>query len=173
MEDQNLMGNPFKKSERKELAEVIISQIDFIRKELSKEARPSFTKQEVIEGKIVTISVPDQRKVNQKSVETLNGLLQFYFDDKIKEGLKKISQFRSNAYKMFFDKYMEQETIEVFKTQSEESQRINDSSPIGNAILQQLIDYYDAIVRREFNELVLLFKRRNELSGKRTVNYDK
>ena len=168
---EEITGNPYKKEDKKTLSEVIISQIDIIRKELSKEPRPSFSKQEVMDGKIITVSVPDQRKVNARSVETLNGLLRFYFDDKVKEGLEEISRSRSNAYKKFFNIYLERETEEYYKEQAKNSEIITNSSQTGHRILKQLTNYYDDLVRKEFVELVLLFKRKNELSGKRTVGY--
>ena len=48
--EKEFVSNPYKKEEKKSLAEVIISQIDVCRKEFSKEMKPGFNQKIFFNG---------------------------------------------------------------------------------------------------------------------------
>ena len=170
--ENEISSSSYKKDEKKTLAEVIISQIDVCRKELSKEILPSYDGQKVIEGQVVNWKFPDQSITNQKSVETLNGLLRYYFDDTFKENFKIIFKTRKEAYERYHKNYLEKETNETVKHRSEKTGLINNITSTGTYFLNALKRYREGLVREEFEQLVLLFKRRNELIGKKTAKYE-
>ncbi len=167
---EEITSNPYKKEDKKTLGEVIISQIDVCRKEFSKEMKKGFQTQKVLDGQIITLQIPDQRETVKQCTKTLYDLLLFYFDEKVKENINRIEKNLKSLPKGFLQLYLEQETIKPLKEQAEKTKVIPNTS-FGEKMKQQLINSQSECYREMFQELVLLFKRRNELSGKRTLGY--
>lgn len=163
-------SNPYKKDEKKTLGEVIISQIDVCRKEFNKELKKGFEQQMVIEGKVITVTVPDQRKTNIQCTRTLHDLMMFFFDDKFIKRLKEIKTLLNDSGKLYLERYIKMEQHTKFKKIAEASKMIQ-NTPTGERVFQELMNYQSEIYREMFQELILLFKRRNELSGKRTLGW--
>ena len=170
MENENLGIGSYKKEDKKSLAEVIISHIDFCRKELSKQLRPGFKQQTVMEGHVITIEVPDQRQVNKQCVKTLSDLLEFYFDEKFIKQMGKIQKNFDDSGEKFMKIYLSKEQNEHLKSKVEKQKALPGTS-LGDNVRQQWINYLDELYRIMFKELILLFKRKNELSGKRSLGY--
>ena len=167
---EDFVSNPYKKDEKKTLGEVIISQIDVCRKEFSKELKKGFQQQVIVSGKVITVNVPDQRHTNIQCTKTLHDLLMFAFDKDFKEKLKKIKTNLNGAVKSYVEKYIEIETDSRLKKIATQTNMIQ-NSPTGERIFQALMNYQSDLYREMFQELVLLFKRKNELSGKRTLGW--
>jgi len=169
--EETFNSNPFRKEEKKTLSEVIIAQIDACAKEFSKEMKKGFEYQQVIEGQRVTLTAPDQRHTAINHTKTLYDLLLYFFDDIIKEKLKELREEINSSQKKNFDTYIQFESDFKSKKQATAMNTFAPTS-IGdfsrNINLNELAEHY----RTMFQELVLLFKRRNELSGKRMVTYD-
>ncbi len=170
MEEESSGVGSYKKEDKKSLAEVIIAHIDFCRKELSKQLRSGFKTQSVMQGQVITVDVPDQREVNKQCVKTLRDLLEFYFDEKFNEQMKEIKNEFNGSGKIYLGSYLEKEKNPHL---IEETKRLNilPSTSLGDTIKQQWINYHDDLYRKMFKELILLFKRKNELSGKRSLGY--
>lgn len=170
MDNENLGIGSYKKEDKKSLAEVIIAHIDFCRKELSKQLRPGFKQQTVFEGQVITVEIPDQREVNKQCVLTLSDLLEFYFDEKYEKQIKEIEEKLNNSGKIYLESYLKKERNPHL---IEETKRLNILPPthLGDNIKQQWINYHNKLYREMFKELILLFKRKNELSGKRSLGY--
>ena len=171
MNEGKFVSNPYKKEDKKSLAEVVISQIDVCRKEFSKELKKGFQQQVIVSGKVITVNVPDQRHTNIQCTKTLHDLMIFFFDEKfnkkynlIKEKLEKISS-------IYLNKYILSEQDPRFKRIAEATKMIQ-NSPTGERIFQELMNHQSELYREVFQELVLLFKRKNELSGKRMISWD-
>ena len=169
-EGDSFVSNPYKKDEKKTLGEVVISQIDVCRKEFSKELKKGFEHQTVFEGKIITINVPDQRLTNMQCTKTLHDLLMFFFDEKFKHKLKIINGKLVTSGNVYLDKYILLEVNRHLKVIAKETKMIQHSI-VGDKIFQQLMNYQSELYREMFQELILLFKRKNELSGKRTLSW--
>lgn len=170
MSNEQFVSNPYKKDEKKSLGEVVISQIDFCRKEFSKELKKGFQQQIIVSGKVITINVPDQRHTNIQCTKTLYDLLMFFFDEEFNERYKKIKDKINKAGGIYLNKYIKIERNYKFKKFAEKSNRIQ-NTPEGERIFQELMNYQSELYREIFQELILLFKRKNELSGKRTLGY--
>ncbi len=170
MEQESLGIGSYKKEDKKSLAEVIIAHIDFTRKELSKQLRPGFKQQTVMEGHVITIEVPDQRQVNKQCVKTLSDLLEYFFDEKYKEAMGKIQEDFDSSGKKYMDIYLSKEQNEHLKTQVEKQQALPGTS-LGENVRQEWINFHDELYRKMFKELILLFKRKNELSGKKSLGH--
>ncbi len=170
MEEDNLGIGSYKKEDKKSLAEVIIAHIDLCRKELSKQLRPGFRQQTVMDGQVITVEVPDQRQVNKQCVKTLSDLLEYFFNDEYKKKIKEIEEKFEKSGDIFMKRYLSRESNEPLKI-SAEKQKALPSTPLGDNIKQQWINYHDELYREMFKELILLFKRKNELSGKRSLGH--
>ncbi len=166
-------SNPYKKEDKKSLAEVILSQIDVCRKEFSKEMKPGFNQKIFFNGEWIIISHADQRQTNIAVTKTLYNLLQWYFDDTFKAEYKKFQTLQNNSNKLFLKKYIELEMNSNLKELAERTKRIpsHKLSKISGDIRQSHLNYIAELYRELFSELVLLFKRKNELSGKRSVGW--
>lgn len=171
MTGESFVSNPYKKDEKKTLGEVVISQIDVCRKEFSKELKKGFEQQIIVSGKVITVNVPDQRQTNIQSTKTLHDLLLFFFDKTLKDKLEKLKKRIDSSGKMFLKKYLLVEQNVKLKMIGEKTNMIQNSS-IGERIFQELMNHQSDLYREMFQELILLFKRKNELSGKRVLSWD-
>jgi len=169
-EVKEFVSNPYKKEDKKTFGEVVIAQIDVGRKEFSKEMKKGFSTQAIAEGKVITIQIPDQRLVVMQVTKTLHDLLLFYFDEEVKEKIESINKRLLGSGEIYVKRYVEQETNTQLKKIAEKTGQIQSSS-LGQSLHQQLMNYQSELYREMFQELILLFKRKNELSGKRMIGY--
>lgn len=163
-----------KKDEKKTLPEVIIAQIDKCTNEFSKEMKKGYETSIQQDGKWFPVTLPDQRKTVIQCVQTLHDILLFYFDEEIKKSLKKIETDLEGLYNKFLVKFIKQEPVKIFREYTARNKSIHpkfDTNGIGSNIYQEYWNARAEIYREMFQELVLLFKRKNELSGKRTLGY--
>ncbi len=171
--EKEFVSNPYKKEEKKSLAEVIISQIDVCRKEFSKEMKPGFNQKIFFNGEWIVVSHPDQRRTNIAVTKTLYNLLQWFFDETFKDEYRKFQKLQNGSNKLFLDKYIKLEMNSNLKRMAEETKKIpsHKLSKLSGDIRESHLNYIAELYRELFSELVLLFKRKNELSGKRTLSW--
>ncbi len=117
------------------------------------------------------VSIPDQRKVDQQVTLALKDLLLYYFDETAKTQMKRIEQAIKDAPNKFYELYLQKEYWQPYKEAAAVSKLIQtgDNSNVGHFINQQFEDYIFECYRIMYQELILLFKRKNELSTKRSV----
>ncbi len=165
--------NPYKKEDKKSLAEVILSQIDVCRKEFSKEMKPGFNQKIFFNGEWIIVAHPDQRQTNIAVTKTLYNLLQWFFDEKFEEQYEKIIELKEGSNELFLKRYIELEMNSNLKRIAEETKIIpsHKLSKLSGEIRQSHLNYIAELYRELFSELVLLFKRKNELSGKRSLGW--
>ena len=125
----------------------------------------------VVCGKLITISVPDQRQTNIQSTKTLYDLMIFFFDKKFDAKFVDIKKRLNGAGQSFLERYILVEPNSQLKRIAEETKMIQNNS-IGERVFQESMNYQSELHREIFQELILLFKRKNELSGKRTLSWD-
>lgn len=162
-----------KKVEVKSFREIILSAIEKCREELSKEMRMGGQVTQIIEGSPVTLTIPDQRKVAIQTVRVLETLLDYYFDDKVKEELKKLQEEEKSIYPKLKEKYIKQEPREDAKEFFERTGVFHKeaNSSLQKAFHKNVEDRKVELHRIKFKELVHLFKRKNELSSVRSLGY--
>ncbi len=171
MNEEIFDSNPFKKEEKKTLPEVIISQIDKCAQEFSKEMKKGFVHKEVVDGQMVLLTHPDQRYTAINHSKTLYDLLIFYFDKELKDKIKIIKKQMEEIKKRNFEYYL---LIEMDTRQKRIAAQTNNfpSTQAGDISNDNYLNELTECYRTMFQELVLLFKRKNELSGKRIISYD-
>jgi|TARA_Y100000310_G_scaffold152812_1_gene152247 hypothetical protein len=153
--------------------EVILRAIENCRIELSKEMTKGGEVETIHHGNPITITIPDQRKKAIQTVKVLKNLMYYEFDEIMFKKFKKAIELINESKKVFFKKYLVMENDMKLKRVAEASGMIM-KSKMGNYINDEIENYklevYQDII---FQELLLLFKRKNEFSKTNIVNaYD-
>lgn len=123
----------------------------------------------------IPVNIPDQRKLYQQTIIQLYDLLLWYFDKTANKNIGQIENNIQGAYKKYFDNYIKAEYWEPYKEQAIQSGIIKtgNSSDVGIFYVQQFEEYVFNQYRKMFQELILLYKRKRELSNVRTIGlYD-
>jgi len=110
-------------------------------------------------------------KIFYQLVDTLEDLLTFYFDEEIVPKLKEINDLLDNIYKKYLDIYVSREQKYTTQQQAKNYQIIPKDNPLGRWCHDQIEVETKKLYRNKFTELLLLFKRKNDLSGKRYAAY--
>jgi len=154
--------------------EIVLRAVEECRKQLSKDLRLGGTYNVQTPKGVLPVYFPDQRELNMNTIETLYDLMIWYFDEEANKKFKEIKGNINGAYEKYFQEYLEREYSEGYKQMAVKSRIIQKGkhSLVGEEIESQMGKYILQQYRRLFQELVLLFKRKNELSGKRKIGYD-
>lgn len=121
----------------------------------------------------IPMNLPDQRKVWEQTIKQLHDLLLFYFDKTAKENIPRINEEIKNAYKIFYEQYLESENWIPYKEVSEQTKTITTGkqSSVGSHYIQLYEEYVFEKYREMYQELLLLFKREKELSNVSMLGY--
>jgi len=141
--------------------EICLRAIETCRIEWSKDMREGGTYNVQTSKGVMPVYFPDQRDVVMNATDTLHDLFFFYFDEEIKKNIKDIKEKISNVPNYNAKKF--EELIERYKNKNREK-CIKVADQMSMSLTLRLY-------RRMFRELLLLFKRKNELSTKRKINY--
>ena len=164
-----------RKEESVTFKDIVLRALESCRLEWSKEMTKGGQKQ-IFSKEMndwVVVSIPDQRRICEQVTKTLYDLLFFYFDKTATDKITDIEKNMSEAYKKFFDDYIKHEYWEPYIEDSKQSGviRTGASSNVGYYYVQSYEDFIVESWRLIYRELILLFKRKNELSNKRTQSY--
>jgi len=143
--------------------------IEKCRVEGSKEMRKGGDVRQNLNGQIVTLTIPDQRNVYMESVESLYDLLEYFFDEEATKNINELDEQIKTSHLFFLNKIKDLEK-NVREKQIIES-GIFPQSIMGNGMKHQWIENKVLFYRKKFRLLFSLFKRKNELSSKRTLGY--
>jgi len=179
-----------KKDETKTYRQIVLEAIEKCRIEGSKQMTKGG---EYLMENGMIISAPDQRQVYINCVETLFSLLSFTFDKEAEDNLKCLLNLYEdnpngkkdedifgvlalqikNLQQKYFDKYLIKEWWQPYVEQAKKEGRMveGDRTTTAQFLTQQREDEKLRLYRKVFVELTLLFKRKNELSTKRTLGY--
>lgn len=159
------------KQEGLEFKDIVIRAIEKCRiegsKEMTKGGQTTIFSKEL--NAWMPINIPDQRKIYQQSIEQLHNLLIFYLDV---DAIKRISAIRlklQNAYSIVLKEYLEKENWIPYKQNAMRTGVIQSGKDSSIGLF--FIDKYESEILNLYNsfyqELVLLFKRKKDLSMKR------
>ena len=160
-----------KKDQTKSYKEIVLSAIEKCRTEGSKQMVKGIDVMHKDDktGQFIPVHLPDQRKIFEECVNQLKFLLVFYYDDEAKTKIYKLENDIKSSYDECLKSYLEIEIYEPHLHYSRQTRQIHPKSIVGNNMLQQMEDYILEQYQNIYLELLLLFKRKNELSNKRTV----
>lgn len=166
-EDIIHFGNTYAK-DPEGFRDIVLRAIEKCRVELSKEMKRGGEIKTLVEGQPVTVTIPDQRKIAIETIKTLKNLLLFHFDDKMEKAILNGDILLKGIDDKYLGIYLIMETDSKAKRQTEQTKMITNTQ-IGKYILDKIDDKKLEVYRLLFEEMILLFKRQNELSKRRIV----
>jgi hypothetical protein len=161
----------YQKQESIQFKDIVLRAMEKCRiegsKEMTKGGRTSIFSREL--NSFIPITIPDQRKVYQQCIEQLFNLLFFYFDDIAKEKVKDIRKNIEDSYTNNLNNYLKAEIYVPFKLLAEKTRIIQSGkeSGIGLFFISRHEDEILSLYNRLYMELIMLFKRKKDLSMKR------
>ena len=159
----------FNRKEPQEFKEVVLRAIEKCRIEGSKEMTKGGEITQLIEGQPVVVTIPNQRKIFMESVETLYDLLYFYFDKEVKDNTDKYMEAIEDIYGEYLEKYIQTEQDPMLSQIARTTELIPGESSLREPMIQAMDDFKLRCWRIIFRELILLYKRKKELSKKRII----
>jgi len=110
-------------------------------------------------------------KVFYQLVDTLEDLMYFFLDDLAKERIEKETEKVNKIYDKFFKIYLERQTSEARRYRVSCEQLIPKDDNLGKWCNEQIEEETKRCYRNKFREMCLLYKRKNDLSGRRIASY--
>jgi len=108
-------------------------------------------------------------KIYFQQIEFLEDLLLFFFDDEVKETIEEQDKLRKEVFKKYFDLFVSKQMNESKKYRVKLQGIIPQEEALGKWCHEQIEEETKQNYRKKLQALLLLFKRKNELSGKRTA----
>ena len=144
-----------------------IKQIEMINTKQLKSAGTVYTQEG---GQMIKVELEDTKKIYRQLIDFLEDLMLRYFDDVVGKKLKVIEEELGKKYKVLLDLYIKTEPKRIAR----EHAKINKMFPINNPntrpFEEKYEDYKQESYRKRFRELMLLFARKRDLSGKRIAS---
>lgn len=168
-EDANVQGGNYQK-DPETYKECVLRAIEKCRLEMSKELTKGKTIFMKKDNVTIPIVIPDQRKVVEGCVNCLYDLLLFTFDDEGRVKLDKLIEDIEGLQQKYLDEYIRLETFVPNKLHATRNKQIPTESALGNYMIQQKEDERVQLYRKMFQELLLLYKRKRELSNRVTAS---
>lgn len=156
----------FVRKEPESFKEIVLRGIETCRKEMSKEL--TIGKTTIIQkgGVNIPVVIPDQRKVVESCVKQLYDLLLFFFDEKANENLPALEEEIDKLEEKFLNMYLEVETYVPHIQYAKKYGAIHPSSALGANFDERRENLRVKLYRKMYQELILLFKRKRDLSNK-------
>jgi len=164
--EENSMA--YRPKEPETYKEIVLRAIEKCRQEMSKELTKGKTIFIERGGASIPVTIPDQRKVVENSVKQLYDLLLYFFDDIAVEKLKDLDETIDKLNQKYYEMYIELEKNVPHKNWAIANLGIS-NSPLGNNLMQDKQDERVKLYRTMYQELILLFKRKGDLSGRRVA----
>lgn len=169
LQDDEDMYDPTSQMFSKEASsfkEIILKAIEKCRIEWSKDYRRGGTYNVQTKNGVLPVYFPDQREIDMNVTENLNDLLLFYFDDKCEKNIGDIRERMKESKGVYLQEQKD------YRTQALSSSKNPRSVNYDSADNKAYADYVHRLTnlyREMFRELILLFKRENELSSRHTA----
>jgi hypothetical protein len=125
---------------------------------------------EIINNEVVVRTIPNQRKVYINCIKSYEDLMVFFFDDIAKENINELKELLKLIYPNWLDMYLKQETDDNCLEFATMTGHISPRAYYFDYIMDMMELDEVEIWRKIFIELNLLFKRKKELSGKKTLS---
>ena len=108
-------------------------------------------------------------KIYCQQIEFLEDLLLFYFDDVVEKIIEKQDKERKLIFKKYFDLFLSKQLSEGKKHKVQMEGIIPQTEELGKWCHEQIEEETKQNYRKKLQALLQLYKRKNELSGKRTA----
>jgi hypothetical protein len=159
-----------KKEQTKSYKEIVQSAIEKCRVEISKPMRINSTMSKTKTGQLISSEPEDQREVFSQAVLSLKLLLFFTFDDQATKIITECEENKKRSFDKYFKIYLETEDHYPHSDFAKRSGYFHPKSQMKPFYEDKIADYKLEQNYIIYQELLLLYKRRNELSKKRTMS---
>jgi len=149
--------------------ECVLRAIEKCRIEMSKERTKGKTIFVQRDGISIPLTIPDQRKVVEGCINVLYDLLIYTFDEQGIKVFERIKESINNLDRDYLKEYIKLEQYVPSKNYAINNQQLPSEAPLGNTFIQRKEDERVELYRNMFQELILLYKRKNELKNTRTA----
>jgi len=122
-----------------------------------------------VQGQIIT-QEENTLKIYYQLIDVLEDMLLYYFDDKATEEITRLDKNKLELYPHYLKLYQQNETNENSKYKSLKTGVIPHNEGLGKYYLECYEEDIKKYYRSKFRALLLLFKRKNDLSGKRIAS---
>ena len=160
----------FGKKEPESFREIVIRQIDECRRQLSKQLIEGGVYYIKDKGVMVPKVMDDQLEIDERVVQQLFDLMLYTLDD---EAIKNIDRIDDNFQKTKSKLIAEYSAVEVDRGIREIALKSNEmpvhTSAANKIYMLKLRKEKDLMLRNIYQELLLLFKRKNDLSKVRKI----
>lgn len=159
----------WRKREVSSYKEIVLKQIETCRAEGSKMMVGGGRFWDKTEQGFVPVTLFDQKKIFTQCVLTLHDLMLRYFDNEVKINLSKIQAEIQDKRKNLAQNYIQVEPRADYKQLAIKTGTIS-ASHIGSQMLNNFDSFLYNQHRKMFQELLLLFDRKHELSSTKKVS---
>jgi len=166
---------PWLKKSVSEYKDIVLKQIDLIRVESSKQVQGEGTVFTQQDGKLIPMNLVNQKEVIKNCIVELRNLMERYFDTTIVDSLKVLDKEMEDKKIEWINFYIAQQRHPKLKTIAIKFRCIplgdgNDLNPqLSNMISGRMESDILEIYKKIYRELLLLFDRKGELSGKKML----
>lgn len=162
----------YSKKEPESFRDVVLRAIEKIRIEGSKEMTKGGEITQIIDGDPVVITIPNQRNIYIQSINTFYDLLVNFFDEEFKKNTKDYIEGieTDKTYKDIFQQYLKEELDPYLKQEAKRTQLISEESEFREMAFKSMDDLKMIYHRKIFQELILLFQRKKELSRRKIID---
>ena len=170
--DGELMDEEFQgweKKEPKSYKDVVLKQIELCRVEGSKQMIGQAELFQRTNVGLQKVSFFDQKKIYMQSVLTFHDLMLRYFDDEVKTALTNIDKKIKDKMEELIKLFTENEPRKDYGKICEKTRELI-NTPFGTKLINIFEEFKYQQHRKMFQELLLLYDRKNDLSGKRTAS---
>jgi len=165
--DMDIPSYGKKTNEFRDIVLDTIKQLEMIN---TKQLKTTGTVYEEQNGQLIKIELEDTKKIYRQLIDFLEDLMLRYFDDEVEKKLKLIEEELNKKFKVLLDLYISVES----KVYDKNFAKTNNMFPINNpktkSFEEKYDDYKQETYRKKFRELMLLFARKRDLSGKRIAS---
>jgi len=152
--------------------EIVLRSISKCATEMQKEMTKGKTIFIEKNGANIPIIIPDQRKVVIGCINVFYDLMLRVFDDEATKNLNELEEEINGLNEKYLEKYLSIETNIPLKKQAEKTRTLNTETALGNMLLQEKEEEKLSLYRKMFQQLLLLFKRKNDLNSEISLGLD-
>ena len=106
-------------------------------------------------------------KVYYQLIDFLEDLLLYYFDEQATKEINEQNELRVKIYDRYFNEFIRRQVSEARKYKYEKEGIIPQDDPLSKWCWEQIEEETKKIYRNKLRSLLQLYKRKNDLSGKR------
>ena len=153
-----------------EYKDIVLDTLKEIEKINTRQLKTSGTVWTKENGQLIKVELEDTKKIYRQLIDFFEDLMLRYFDEKIVKNLKEINEKLDKDYKTLIAEYILSEPKLGLKEFVKKTQMFPINNPRTKPYEEKYNEFQQKAYRRKLRELLLLFARKRDLSGKRIAS---